>query len=34
MRGSGQMAYHDGRECRHIDIPGLFPPLPMPRENK
>jgi len=28
MRGGGRMAYHDGSECRHIKIPGLYPPLP------
>ena len=28
MRGDGKMAYHDGTECRHIAIPGLYPALP------
>jgi len=28
MRGDGKMAYHDGTECRHISIPGLYPAPP------
>jgi N4-(beta-N-acetylglucosaminyl)-L-asparaginase len=34
MRGDGKMAYHDGTECRRVDIPGLYPAPPMPNEEK
>jgi hypothetical protein len=28
MRGEGKMAYHDGRDCRLVTIPGLYSALP------
>jgi N4-(beta-N-acetylglucosaminyl)-L-asparaginase len=28
MRGEGKMACHDGVECRHVEIPGLYPAPP------
>jgi N4-(beta-N-acetylglucosaminyl)-L-asparaginase len=28
MRGEGHMAYHDGDECKLIEIPGLYPAPP------